>query len=255
MKKIILILIAGCFLAACKKESPLLYSEASRIYFALQKAGFYGKYNTQNESLPKRVTINFFGKNSSITADTIRLNVQITGRPANDEKVFNVQVEGIAASEGADYILPDKGMKFPKDTTNAIYRIIVFRTDRIRTSPSLIKVSLEASDDFKLGPQADTTSFTGNESVVSITSLSFISKDIAFKPANWDTKLKTYFGEYTEVRFRFVIDVLGMTSFADSLPAGTLVQYRTRLRTALTAYNNTHPGAPLTDENGKVITF
>ncbi len=246
--------MTGCLLFACSKKSPLLYSENSRIYFALQKAAFYKKYNTQNESGPKRVVINFLGRKSSVVTDTLKMNLRITGIPASYEKTFNLTVSGKDLEEGRDYSLPDKGMKFPVGVTDATYRLVVMRTPKIRETPTSLRVSLSASDDFELGPQAD-TSFVGDASIISITDLTFVTTDIALKPKNWDTKLKTYFGEYSEVRYRFVIDVLGIVTFADSLAAGTLSSYRTSLRNASTAYNAANPANPLRDENGVLITF
>jgi hypothetical protein len=80
--------------------------------------------------------------------------------------------------------------------------------------------------------------------------------DTLSKPKNWDTELLEFFGEYSLVKYRFIIDTIGFGEFsAKTMSWSELTNYKIIMKTALDEYNDAHPGAPLKDENGQLVTF
>jgi hypothetical protein len=80
--------------------------------------------------------------------------------------------------------------------------------------------------------------------------------DVLSKPKNWDAELTEFFGTYSLTKYRFIIDTLGIASFsASGMSWAELNNYKIKLRTALNEYNQAHPGNPLKDENGQLVSF
>lgn len=83
--------------------------------------------------------------------------------------------------------------------------------------------------------------------------------DKIVKPLYWDN-ISEFFGEYSEVKYRFMIDVLvnkGLPTElnpANGLNWSDLHNYQIVFANALAEYNASHP-TPLTDENGNIVSF
>ena len=63
------------------------------------------------------------------------------------------------------------------------------------------------------------------------------------------------FGDYSRIKHQFVIQVLGIATDYDKWSTSEVIHYTSVMIDALYEYNKAHPGEPLTDENGLVITF
>jgi hypothetical protein len=78
------------------------------------------------------------------------------------------------------------------------------------------------------------------------------------KPNNWDN-LTEFFKDYSDTKYRFIIDVLQIADFtygqSNGMTWGEMNNYRLRVIQALQEYNAAHPGNPLTDENNQLVTF
>ena len=69
------------------------------------------------------------------------------------------------------------------------------------------------------------------------------------EPAGWP------FGEYSRIKHQFVIQTLGIATDYDKWSTSETIYYTGIMINALYEYNKAHPGEPLTDENGLVVTF
>ena len=69
------------------------------------------------------------------------------------------------------------------------------------------------------------------------------------EPAGWP------FGEYSRIKHQFVIQTLGIATDYDKWSTSESIYYTGIMVNALYEYNKAHPGEPLTDENGLVVTF
>lgn len=252
MKKIASIaIIALVFLFSCKKSELATYTGGSRICFQ-QASSFYTPYVG---SYADKVKLDFFPKNTLITTDTIKLKVQIIGETSAQDRPFDIEITGDNLVEGIDYSLPAKGQPLAANAYSQIYPLVIYRTQRLVSQTVVFKASLKANEQFQLGPSADTLTYKGLSGAANVNSLTVFASDIVLKPDNWDSFIKTYFLDYSQVKMRFIVDALNKTTFPTlSTSASSMRTYKARLQTALKTYNSSHP-TPLTDENGVLIAF
>ncbi|WP_316816150.1 DUF4843 domain-containing protein [Pedobacter nyackensis] len=253
MKKILIISMICIIFTACKKQELQQYSEKSRIYLNLSKSQFYAPFPT---STARDLRIDYAPQNSSKKTDTLRFNIQSSGAASKIDRSFIFERSTVAgnAKEGLDFDILDKNFVIPAGMFNTIIRVVVRRTPGMAVKPLSFSYNLKANDNFELGPDRDSTQFFSNTGVIRLVALNVTAKDIVVKPENWDSFIAKYFGVYSEVKFRFIIDVLAKTSFPTTTSAGVMNRNKTTLNTALVKYNTTHP-EKLKDENGNEISF
>nr|WP_121269245.1 DUF4843 domain-containing protein [Pedobacter schmidteae] len=254
MKRLLIILIASSIFAACTKESLQQYSEKPRVYLSLRKDSLYSKFPL---STAGNIQIDYAPQKSAKQKDTLKLNIQVSGVAENADRVFVFERNTAAgtAVEGTDFDLLDKNFIIPAGKFNNSIRVVIYRSLNMAKVPVSFGYVLRANENFELGPDRDTTRFSSNSGIMNMIALKVTARDVLTKPANWDSFIANYFGVYSQVKHRFVIDVLPAPL---SLPSTTSVSRmntnRNNLRTALTKYNATHP-EKLKDENGIEISF
>jgi len=253
MKRVLMIIGAVLLYAACKKENIVKYTEKSRIYFSLRKDSLYSKFPL---STAGNIQIDYAPQNSVKKRDTLRLSFQTSGVVSTADRAFVLERNTAAGTgkEGSDFEFVDKQFVIPAGKLSTIVRLAVLRSPDMAKQPVSFGFRLKANDNFELGPDRDTTNFSSNSAIMNMTAVKITAKDVVVKPANWDSFLQTYFGVYSEVKYRFIIDVLALTSIPSTTTASRMNTYRTNLRNALTKYNNEHP-EKLKDENGIEISF
>ena len=86
--------------------------------------------------------------------------------------------------------------------------------------------------------------------------ITFIWTDVLSKPNNW-ADLEPFFGTYSNVKYRFMLENLGDEGelSTETMSWAQLNSLRIRFQNALNEYNAAHPGNPLTDEYGNLVTF
>ncbi|WP_316794672.1 DUF4843 domain-containing protein [Pedobacter frigoris] len=254
MKRLLIIFIGCLMFAACKKESLQQYTEKSRVYLSLRRDSLYSKFPL---STAGNLIIDYAPQKSTKQKDTLRLRIQISGSAANSDRAFVFERNASigTAKEGTDFDLLDKSFLMPAGKFNTIVRVVVYRNPNMAKQPVTFAYNVKANENFELGPDRDTIGFTNNSAVMNMVALRVTAKDILVKPDNWESYIKTYFGVYSEVKHRFVIDITGLVNFpAATYPVGRMNTFRNTLRTALTKYNTEHP-EKLKDENGIEISF
>ena len=113
---------------------------------------------------------------------------------------------------------------------------------RIQLTDHFHRLKVAANEDFNIG-------------VVEQNHFCIKWNDILGKPKNWDTELIEFFGAYSLIKYRFIIDTIGFGEFGGSMSWSELMNYKIRMKSALDAYNAAHPDQPLTDENGQLVEF
>ena len=122
------------------------------------------------------------------------------------------------------------------------------------------KLRVKANDEFSVG-------------VKELQTLNIVLKNYLSKPDNWDADqyplrpLSAYFGEYSKVKYQFMIKELNLVDFNISYNATISYDEETntlshnyanylvsKMKLALEEYNATHD-TPLTDETGNIVTF
>ncbi len=239
-------------LTGCKKSDPTSYNSPAMVYF----------YNAPGFSTNDSSIYSFAIKPNSLMLDTVRIPIRITGIAQNQDRVVNVQV--IAASStavaGQDYqILPCKILAGQYSGTLNIQ--VIRNTPAMTIADRALQLQLVASSDFI--PGISNTVSTSSTSTTTFTTaggvLNYQLKinDYLSMPSNWNPYLASYFGTYSRVKYKFMIDVTGGVYDYPAGPAfppairlsvSQLVAYLNQFVDALNIYNATH-STPLRDEH------
>lgn len=180
---------------------------------------------------------------SEITDMAMTMTLYVMGNAADTDRkaVINVVAERTTA-EAAHYTLPNEVI-VPAGKLSADFDIVLHRTTDLQTKNARLYITIAPSADFLPG-------------VVEQNHFLIKWNDQLSKPKNWDSELKEFFGDYSLTKYRFIIEVTGISKFSTADMTWSLLNnYRIRLNNALNEYNALNPGRPLTDEYGKLVTF
>lgn len=224
LKFYIVMLALVAFIASCSKDQQLLFDEPASVYV----------YST-----PDSVDYTFATTPTTRTVDTISVNYRIIGNAAAADRTINlVPRTGATAKAGYHYKLGPAVVK--AGAFSAVVPIYVYRKAGLKDSTVQVIFDVKENTDFKPGFPTQLR-------------YKLTISDILKKPTNWETTWKNYFGEYSEVKFRFLLTVTGKTNWNSSpLPQDSRYLSQ-RARNALLEYNQTY--GPLIDENGQQVFF
>ena len=202
---------------------------------------------------------------------SVTFYAQITGMPADHDRTFRLEPFGPAAAQVAPSVR-DEDFVIKAGAIGGTYQLH-FNT-QLLPDPTLfsekedtVLFRMVPNDEFELGTEKH-QEFT------------IIVKNFLSKPDNWDRvptrndmlifkPLKDFFGDYSRVKYQFMIQVLGLIDFQIQASMGSLPSYVEETNTvsatyanqlvqkmqqALAEYNATHD-TPLTDEYGYPVTF
>ena len=177
-----------------------------------------------------------FGFYPDKKTDTIALPIMILGFSESVDRVVRVveDTEKTTAIANEDYdILP---CRIPGGQVSDSVRVVLKKTAKLDAQNLCVALKLEDSEDLEAGPNNTYRIFFTNQLV---------------QPEHWPSQ----FGEYSVVKHRFCIEVLGVGDYCSYRDYQMVTYYLRLLTEALYKYNDEHPGDPLKDENGKVISF
>jgi len=196
MKKIFQILIlaiATGSLFSCNKNDVMDYS-------ATDKAYFYERYMYlgYEERRLEEMTYSFAVQKSTVIKDTVSIKVRLQGRVSDYDRIVKAGIvaDSTTALAGVHYIINDGYIKAGQ--YEGYVPVIVLRTADLKGATVKIKLKIAESADLGVG-------------VVEDNYIRLIVGDILLKPTNWPEWYG--FGVYSANKYRFVIDVLGITDF------------------------------------------
>lgn len=230
----LLLVSSALFSTSCQKEAMEGYKGG---------AGIYITSNQDNDS----TRYSFAVKKSSRVKDTIWINVRITGAAsAKDREVMFTPVDSLTTAQAGTHfaLMPHT---IPAGAFTGKLGIIVFRTPDLLQKTVKIGLRLRESAHFSAAIKTDLDH-------------TILLNDVLSKPGNWDRLLVFFFGQYSQVKHRFIIDVLGIADFpTDSRIPGSytiseILFFQGKMQNALAAYNAAHP-TPMRDENGDPVIF
>lgn len=224
INKILVLLAVAIVIASCNKDEALLYNEAPSVYV----------YN-----LPDSTDYTFATSAVTKLTDTIRVEFRIIGKSATNDRIIQLEAKaGATAKAGYHYKVGPAVIKANEFST--IVPVYVFRKAGLKDSTVKVTLQIKENDDFKLG-YADKLDYR-----LSIS-------DILSKPTIWDSAWAPYFGTYSQVKFRFLLEATGRTNW-NSFPFPADSRYISqRAKNALLAYNQQF--GDLIDELGQPVTF
>lgn len=224
---IYLLLIAGTVVTGCRKDEFDMYKSSPAIYF------YSGVSTTATDS----AAYNFILLPATQTADTVYLPVRVQGFSAAVDRVINYAVaDSSTAKEGTHFKIGPAVMHAGRYMDSI--PVYLQRTKNMADSTLRIYIQLEASADFAVG--------YGNHLAYKLT----VTDRVV--PPTWSYTLSSTFGAFSNVKFRFMVSVLQVTSFSGLLPSQAAAM-ATKCKLALAEYEAAN--GPMLDENGVRVVF
>lgn len=179
---------------------------------------------------------------SSVTEVAMNMTLFIMGEVAEYERSVKIEVVQDETTASAEQYSCPTEIRVPANAYSVPFNVVLKRTTDLTSKNVRLRIRITDSGDFKAG-------------VVEQNGFTMKWNDMLSKPRNWD-ELTEFFGAFSLVKFRFIIDTLAIGEFdTNTMTWGQLNNYRIVMKNALTAYNEAHPGNPLKDENGQLISF
>ena len=222
--KYIFLLLSISVFAACSEDRELYFNQPASIFV---------------DELTDSLEYTFATSPEEVLTDTVEINFRIVGKASDSDRIISLQpAPGASAKSGYHYLIGESVIKAGE--FSAVVPIYVFRRPGLKDSTVTVLLELKANDAFQLG-YTDMLSFK-----LSVT-------DILKKPTNWDTVWMAYFGPYSEVKFKFLLDVTGKTDW-NSYPFPQDSRFLSqKAKNALLEYNQEN--GPLIDEFGNDVIF
>ena len=188
------------------------------------------------------LTFSFAAYPSQVQEQGMEMKLYVMGEAAATDRTAKLAIDRTLTTANDDqYVFPET-VTIPAGKLEAPFIVTLKRADLTSGTVSLYFRVVETND-FKVG-------------VIEQNHFCIKWNDTLSKPKNWDTELLEFFGEYSLVKYRFIIDTIGFGEFsAKTMSWSELTNYKIIMKTALDEYNDAHPGAPLKDENGQLVTF
>lgn len=200
MKKLYIAVVLLSGLLACKKEDVQVYHGGDRVQFALHNAA---------QAYAGVQDFSFAAKGSPETA-LITIPVDITGRVTAFDR--EVKVELVAnetnSVKGVDF---DFGTCIVKaGESKGIVELLLKKTAALNKEIKTVTFRIVSSEHFGLGIEKQ------------------LKRKVNFfnflvKPSTWETRMKTYFGEYSQMKHKFILYHLGIPEI-NITPSGSAVQ-------------------------------
>lgn len=233
------------FISACKKSELVKYDQPDMLYI----------HKDFNSATRDSTTYSFAIQSASKQYDTVWVPVRIMGVARDyDREVTLGAVDSLTtAVEGTDYEFINAIV--PAGAYTAQLPVKVLRSIAMKDHELRLTIEIKSSKDFLPGisnSAAISTSTPGADTRYLIKINDFLTK-----PDNWDTRLKYYFGTYSQVKYAFVIQATGRALFPssgpDALPYSQFSYYQQICKNALADYEAIN--GPLIDEFGNRVTF
>lgn len=189
------------------------------------------------------LTFSFVTYSSDTQEKVMDIDVLIMGNAADYDRTAAIQVVADKTTATTDlYELP-LTVTVPAGEVKGTLPVTLKRSEVLQTKEARLCIEVAATSDFQVGVE-EQKRFT------------LIWNDILTMPTNWDD-LEEFFGSYSNTKYRFMIENSdGITEFdADTMSWAQLQSYKMKFQNALNDYNDAHPGNPLRDENGVLVSF
>ena len=232
----LLLLLAPCslLLSSCSTDEEFYYQDEPRVRLVGEKMWAAGTDS---------VTFSFVAYQSDFVQKDIMVEAQIMGNVVDRDRTVNLAVDAEKTTAAASQYVVPNSVVVPSGQTKGTFVVTLKRDASLQSKSVRLYVKVIDSGDFKPGVNEE------NHVV-------FIWADVLSKPNNW-ADLEPFFGAYSNVKYRFMLENLGNEGelSTETMSWAKLNSLRIRFQNALNEYNAAHPGNPLTDEYGNLVTF
>ena len=236
MKKIIITLfglVSGLFLLTGCENEGFYYQDEARV----RLEGPY-KWTVGTDSLE----FSFITSPPGIDEMVMDITLYVMGKSTDHDRTANIIVVNELTTANNDHYTCQSQVTIPAGAYYATFPLTLKRTADLQEQTVKLYLRVEESEDFKVGVrEKDHLLVKWN--------------DILSMPKNW-SDLVEFFGSFSMVKYRFIINVTGVTEFnTTTMSWSQLMNYKIIVKNALDEYNAGHPDNPLKDENGQFVTF
>lgn len=189
------------------------------------------------------LTFSFITYPEDTVSKEMDIDVIVMGTAIDYDRTAAVKVVADKTTASAsDYEMP-LTVTVPAGSAKGTLPVTLKRSTALQEKSVRLYIEIEANDDFQTGVN-EQNHFT------------LIWNDVLTRPNNWDD-LEEFFGTYSDVKYRFMIqNAGGISEFdADTMSWAQLHSLKIKFQNALNEYNEEHPGSPLRDDDGVLISF
>lgn len=178
---------------------------------------------------------------NSVQEQEMQMTLYVMGEATSTNRTAKLEVDASKTTASvSQYVFPET-VTVPAGKLEVPFVVTLKRTEDLTSQTVSLSFKVVENNDFKIG-------------VTEQNHFCMKWNDILGKPKNWDTELTEFFGEYSYVKYRFIINTIGFGEFGGSMTWSELMNYQIMMKTALDNYNATSAG-PLKDENGQLVEF
>lgn len=230
MKPIFLILLlagTGALLPGCRKDDLYMYNSQPAIYF----------YSGVSANAVDSAAYNFILLPVTQTADTVYLPVRVQGFSAATDRKIEYTIADTSTAKAGTHFTMGPAVLHANRYADSIPVYVKRTADMANATFNLV---------VQLKPSAELGQGYANHLAYKLT----ITDRVV--PPTWTYTLSSTFGAFSNVKFRFMVSVLQVTSFSGLLPSAAAAM-ATKCKLALAEYEAAN--GPLIDENGVRVVF
>ena len=230
MKYIVIFLscMIGLILS-CEKAELQHYTGGDGVYFY--------SIDSANYSFATQIGV--------VNRDTIYINMRLLGDIKDYDRPFKLKAaQGSTAIENSNFVLPEGVIKANTNTTE--YPVVLINSAELKTKTLRLELQVEKNNHFPEGTTIVTSGSTFDKFKINF-------NDSLIKPTYWDN-IQSYFGVYSDVKYKFMIDVAGFSDFSFQTRGNTeLLNLKGVMKRELQDY--VAQNGNLLDENNNIVTF
>ncbi|WP_406826189.1 DUF4843 domain-containing protein [Pedobacter sp. KACC 23697] len=234
--KYLTILFLLVFAIGCKKDDIPTFEGRDGISFFID---YYENPDSTNYSFALQPTAK--------TKDTIFIKMRLVGKPSSVARGIKLKaLPGSTARPNIDYILPE--VKLPANALFVNYPLVIFNTPEMLTQNFQLVLGVDPGSELVPGAPGIAVDLSKNLSKMKVN----ITNQL-IEPDYWQN-LSFFFGNFSVVKFKFMIKVTGLTNFDPQVVGfSDIFLIQVNLKKALSDYVQLN--GPLIDEFGNQITF
>lgn len=222
-------------MTGCSVDEIDTFSGGSQVYFE----------RVAGSGTADSLTYSFAVQPLDLMTDMVEIPIVVTGNAVDYDRKVNIEIDRAAttATEGVEYnITPTM---IPAGEFGTKLRVEIHRTPAIAEEERCVVMRLLPSDGLNIDVNPGWVDYK------------LKINDILTRPARWVYECQPYFGVYSAVKYRFIIDTLGMWDFPDSgenaISRGQMYYYQDKMKSALRQWEAVN--GPMLDEKGNKISF
>jgi hypothetical protein len=187
--------ILSVFFTGCKQNEPMDFADDGRIYFYEHDISL-----TTTAARVYEKNFSFAILSESLTEADAKINVRIMGRVSDKDRIFQARVVADSSSVNVEqyYKLHDGVVKAGE--IDSYLPVTIYRTPNMKDEIVKLYFEIVATGDF-----GDNV-YNGNAFILRVS-------DKLMKPSTWTLFIDQYLGAYSDNKYKFIIDVLGITEF------------------------------------------